>query len=923
MRCFVCGEEVERMRALCDHLLVTKDKEGHIHVHGDLQKAAVMKELLGAASEETGVHLQKTVLEKKEIVFHNRQRIGDMIMFTAGVRDFKRAFPDVRVNVVSIAGHIWDHNPNIDRSLVPTKENTLMIGPGKLTNSSNRLDWHFSNAFRVSMEDALGVHIPQGESWGDIYFTEEEYNAPRVTEKPYWIICIGGEKGWGCKMYPFERWQKFVDQNPDVLFYQIGAKEDQHPVLKGPNVVNYIGMTQSKETGIRDLFKLFLNAEGSIGLVSFHMHLSGTLGKPCIVVAGAREPVSFTQYPGHRYLATDGSLPCGITACWKCNIDACKDLRIVGGEKTPRCVDLIQPEDLTRALNLYYEGGRCKKDVASPKIKFKNVVPTPPKPVILPEPPKVDTSRFGMSFGGGSLTEKDWAYMQEVVKRHNVKTVLEFGAGLSTLLMNELGLHVITYETDQRWIDRIKKINSACDIRPWDGKGLDINPEHPENKYDFDLVFVDGPAGGRNREISTRFAAGSSDIVIIHDANREHERLWQEKYLKGGFTGPEKGGNRCHLWLKAKSGVDPLKTAAPGPVLTVEIPRSVGFLTSNTPEATTGPASPKTGKFIKVVSTARGWGGCARSVTTIMKMLLKLGHIVEFIPFRNKVGSREYQECIKNELPGLIVTENYDTIRESCDALFMYADDYVWEFGQQELVDVFSGIGAERKIMMINYRRGDVGKIPWTRDWDKYMFLNSTQEKELLKVCPGVKTVVLPPCTELEEFFKVQPDYNHSIRVVRHSSQGDTKFYPDFSTAIGAVLASRPDVEISMLPGPSFVQPCDRFRKLPRTASAAEIASFLASGNLFWYSLPPGYMDMGPRVILEAMAAGLPVLADNWGGALDRVTPECGWLCDAKDKHVDIIKHVSFAELEKKGDAARERARREFVPERYMDEILT
>jgi hypothetical protein len=347
-------------------------------------------------------------------------------------------------------------------------------------------------------------------------------------------------------------------------------------------------------------------------------------------VAGAREPVSFTQYPGHRYLATDGALPCGITACWKCNIDACKDLRIVGGEKTPRCVDLIQPEDLTRALEMYYTGGRLKKDVASPKIKFKNVVPTPPKVEIIPELPKVPAARFGMIFGGGSLTEKDWAYMQEVIAKHKVKTVLEFGAGLSTLLLNEMGLLVITHETSQPWIDKIKALNPACDIRLWDGKS------DAPYYLGTDLAFVDGPAGGRNREISTKLAAAAAKIVIIHDANREFERQWQDKYLKGKFVGPEKGGNRCHLWQK--SGVETLKTAGPGPTLTVEKPQAPAQPALDTPVCAMSPGSPNTGKFIKVVSTARGWGGCARSVTTIMKMLLRAGHRVEFIPFRNKVS---------------------------------------------------------------------------------------------------------------------------------------------------------------------------------------------------------------------------------------------------------------------------------------------
>lgn len=80
-------------------------------------------------------------------------------------------------------------------------------------------------------------------------------------------------------------------------------------------------------------------------------------------------------------------------------------------------------------------------------------------------------------------------------------------------------------------------------------------------------------------------------------------------------------------------------------------------------------------------------------------------------------------------------------------------------------------------------------------------------------------------------------------------------------------------------------------------------------------------MDMGPRVILEAMAAGLPILADPWGGAVDRVTSECGWLLSKADQ-IELIKNVTAEELKRKGEAARERARAEFRPERWI-EVLT
>jgi hypothetical protein len=249
----------------------------------------------------------------------------------------------------------------------------------------------------------------------------------------------------------------------------------------------------------------------------------------------------------------------------------------------------------------------------------------------------------------------------------------------------------------------------------------------------------------------------------------------------------------------------------------------------------------------------------------------------------------------------------------------IYGDDYIWEFGQPEIVEAFSNLNATKKIMMLNYRRGGVGQIPWTKGWDKYMFLNSIQEKELLKFEPSAKTKVLPPCTDLTEFFKVQPTYNDKVIIVRHNSQGDTKFSKDCSIEINAIL-ERPDLEINMMPGPTFVAPNQRFKKFPKNAPSVPV--FLGLGNLFWYSLPEGYMDMGPRVILEAMASGLPVIADNWGGAPDRVTPECGWICNSKKEQIDIIKNVTIEELKVKGQAARKRAQEEFITERWIKEIV-
>lgn len=943
MICQYCKKDVPNLRDDVNHIVIGYDsQEDHTHVHGDIDdKGHVKARLLDVASTlgiDLGVPMTQPIKVMKEIVFHNRQRIGDMLMFTTGVRDFKTAFPDTRVNVISTAMHIWDHNPHLDRTLAtylenghtlesikaedyPAHTNVVKIGPGKMTNASNRIDWHFANAYRVSMEDNLGVHIPQGESRPDIWLTREEYEAPRVTPDPYWLIIGGGEKGWGCKMYPWDRWQEVINQNPDLLFYQLGSQGDGHPKLQGKNVVDYIGKTEDRNTGIRDLFKLFLNAEGSIGLVSFHMHLSGALYKPAVVVAGAREPVSFTRYQGHQYLSNEGCLPCAeTTACWHCATHACTNLVNDKGEHVtltkedgahardgimPRCVDMIEPQDITRAINEYYRGGRLIKGQVSQKPKFKNIVETPVQ-VAVPAPPVADhtldtTALYGIAFGGAEITAEDWAFIQQAIIERQVKTVLEFGSGLSTRLLRSLGVEVTSFETNE---EKCKKFGAT----PWDGKDLKLD-------HFYDLAFVNGPSGGANREHSTRVASEYAGLVVVHDAGRPFERQWQAKYLEGKFSGPIKGGHRCSLWIHSPT----LAEVTPPPQSpTAEATRRAHPLVAG-----------GRGAFVKIASTARGWGGAQRSVTTIMQMLLARGHKVEFIPFHGAVTSREYLDCLKNGLKDVTVS-TMDKLKEPCDVLMVYADDFCWELGRNDIVEAFSGLQAKRKIMFENYRRGDIGSAAWTREWDIYGFLNSGQERELLQIMPGISTAVLPPCTDLEPFFKVQPYYRGNfdceLRIVRHSSQGDTKFSKDVASHINSVLDGRLDASISMLPGPSIALMPDRerFTRKHRTADPNAIAQFLEKGNCFWYSLPETttkYMDQGPRVVLEAMASGLPIIADTWGGVVDRVTPETGWLCD-KAEQINLLRTVTPEELEIKGRAARERAKQHFSAEMWMNFIL-
>jgi ADP-heptose:LPS heptosyltransferase len=899
-----------------DILMAIKFNDGHMHhiLPEDIVAEELVQDaaaLLRSTLPEQYPGMESASVEPPdEIIFHNRQAIGDIITMTAAIRDFKKAFPKTRVGVQTTAMHLWDHNPHIDHTFLgpENQDKVLKVGPGFLTNRSNLWNYHLCNAFRLDIENKTGLRIQQGDTRPDVWMTKEEYERPPIIDGPYWLIVIGGEPGWPAKMWPSERFQEVIDSIPEVQFVQIGLSghtkrfPDRYPKLD--NVIQLIGekdkedkfLTEDGNTGIRNLFNLFLHAQGTLGLVSFHMHLSGAFNNPCVVIAGAREPAWFTHYYGHQYLSTDGCLVCAENkACWFCKLDRCPDVR---GERkdTPKCVDILQSKDVVSAIRRYYDGGRLVYGKKIPNTFFRNIVEDPKT---FPKIKKEDIDqtiplKYGFEgWGGTNITHLDWAFMKEVIAEHNIKSVLEFGTGLSTILFSNQGLNVVSYDNHRGWLDKMEKmVPRGVDLRLWNGTTIF------EKLDKFDLAFVDGPSGGPTREFSTKIAAEHADIVIIHDAGREWERKWQEKYIIGKFEGPGKGGHRCHLWKRKDE-------------------EALAIIRSK-PKIKDGPK-------VRLISTARGWGGCARSITTIMDYLVAKGSPVEFVNFHSeyevgtKIGS-EFKDWLATRRDDVIL-KDYSSIAEPCDVLFVYADDYVWEFGREDLQEIFSKAQADRKVMMVNYRRGKVGQIEWTKGWDKYMFLNSTQENELLSVLPGVKTKVLTPCTILDKFFENKPNYDEPLKLMRHSSQGNVKFCKQtFANELTAILRFRSDVEIHLMPGPSFVTATDNIIKYPK--NKPPVHEFLRNGNLFYYSLPRGYMDQGPRVVLEAMASGLAILADNWGGCKDRVTPETGWLCDKKADYIYTLMEVTSDDLKTKGEAARQRAKDEFVPERWIEEIF-
>ena len=163
----------------------------------------------------------------------------------------------------------------------------------------------------------------------------------------------------------------------------------------------------------------------------------------------------------------------------------------------------------------------------------------------------VDTAaiKYEIPWGGMAINPGDWEFIKKIIIDKKPKRILEFGSGLSSLLMSEY-THVDAWEFNKKWAEIIrgKNINGHLTIRDWYD-----DPEIDTSQYD--LVFIDGPVGkingGPGREKS--FEIGSKiNSVIVHDAGRDEEIKLQEKYLKGFKLVSKNGWHqaRCQYWEK-------------------------------------------------------------------------------------------------------------------------------------------------------------------------------------------------------------------------------------------------------------------------------------------------------------------------------------------------------------------------------------
>lgn len=162
----------------------------------------------------------------------------------------------------------------------------------------------------------------------------------------------------------------------------------------------------------------------------------------------------------------------------------------------------------------------------------------------------VDTiaQKYGIPWGGFAINPIDWEFIKRIILDTNPSKIIEFGSGLSSLLMSEY-TNVESWEKNHDWAEMVrqKNPNGNLSVKNWTDEPINI---------DCDLVFIDGPVGkingGPGREESFKLAS-KCKAVIVHDAGRDEEQKLQEKYLMPNFKLIKKNGwhqSRCAYWIK-------------------------------------------------------------------------------------------------------------------------------------------------------------------------------------------------------------------------------------------------------------------------------------------------------------------------------------------------------------------------------------
>jgi ADP-heptose:LPS heptosyltransferase len=323
----------------------------------------------------------------RKIILRNHQSPGDILMLTAAVRDLHFAHPgEFLTDVRTSCPDLWLYNPHLTPLAESDPEVEVVECHYPLIHRSNQTPYHFVHGFIEYLNDMLGLRMKPTAFKGDLHLSPEEKSWFRRVEEekgncaPFWLLASGGKYDYTIKWWDHRRYQEVVDHFAGAMdFVQVGEANHHHPALRG--TIDLRG-----QTSLRQLVRLMYHAQGALSAVSLLMHLAAAVevkpgmpkNRPCVVIAGGREPPHFTAYPHHQFIHTVGALACcDDGGCWKSRTRALGDgdvkdrpeeLCVDPVGDLPRCMDMITAAEVIRRIEMYFQGGALAIPSTAPEL---------------------------------------------------------------------------------------------------------------------------------------------------------------------------------------------------------------------------------------------------------------------------------------------------------------------------------------------------------------------------------------------------------------------------------------------------------------------------------------------------------------------------------------------------------------------------
>lgn len=377
------------------------------NLHGECSLHRVHSKVSGcAACEDRAIRQEGVVSEKdagltsavmstsspRKLIIRMGQSLGDVVCMTAAIEELHRQYPGrFLTDVRTYSPDVWSYSPR----LTPIADGDPDAQVIELQNGesaywsvhqSRQNHGHIIDGFCQDLASKLGLphlypNAPYGQGVQDpfvrgrIYLSVDEMSRMSIPHakfnvQHYWLISPGGKWDTPVKVWPAEYWQAVVDHFRDRLqFVQIGMHEADDRNHFSPDLSGVIDLRG--KTSTRDLIHLVHASVGCVSGITALMHLAAAVPtpewqwrpRPCVVIAGGREPKTWAGYATHRWLDVVGALPCCANGgCWHshvvrdshANSESRLCERVIAG--APKCMRMIKPEDVIRAIQCYIDG---------------------------------------------------------------------------------------------------------------------------------------------------------------------------------------------------------------------------------------------------------------------------------------------------------------------------------------------------------------------------------------------------------------------------------------------------------------------------------------------------------------------------------------------------------------------------------------